>query len=93
MSPERLIEILGILASVVLPFFNIPLILRVIRRRSSKDFSLFWAIGVWICVVLMMPQALLSVDLAFKVFGIVNFVFFTAVVFFILKYRKGHPSE
>lgn len=81
------IQIIGVIAGVVLPLFNIPLILRLIRRKSAEDFSISWAVGVWACIVLMTPQALRSQDLAFRLFGIVNIVFFTAVTFLILKYR------
>lgn len=77
----------GLIAGVVLPFFNIPLILKMRKRNSSKDISMAWALGVWTCFFLMVPSALLSSDIVFRVFGIVNFVFFSVVVFHVLKYR------
>ncbi len=82
------VEKIGIVAGVVMPLFNIPLILRLIQRKSSMDLSLSWALGVWICILLMTPQALRSEDQAFRSFGVVNLFFFSGVVFFILKYRK-----
>ncbi len=82
------IEKIGMVSAVSLPFFNIPLILRLVRRKQAEDFSLSWALGVWICIVLMTPQALRSADPTFRAFGAVNFVFFSVVVFFILKYRR-----
>ena len=75
-------------AGVALPFFNIPLIIKLIKRKSSKDLSLSWALGVWICIVLMTPQALRSQDITFRLFGIVNIIFFSVVAFFVLKYRR-----
>ena len=81
------IQIIGVIAGVVLPLFNIPLILRLIRRKSAEDFSISWAVGVWVCILLMTPQALRSQDLAFRAYGIVNIIFFSAVVFLVLKYR------
>ena len=62
--------------------------MKLIQRKSSADFSLVWALGVWISIILMTPQALRSQDIAFKAFGIVNIIFFSVVVFFILKYRR-----
>lgn len=91
MSAPELVEKIGLLAGVVLPLFNIPLILRLVRRKSSEDISLSWAVGVWICIVLMTPQVLRSQDMAFRAFGIVNIIFFSAVVFFVLKYRTRRP--
>ena len=82
------IERIGMISAVVLPLFNIPLILRLIRRKSSNDFSLFWALGVWGCIGLMTPQALRSSDPAFRAFGFFNFLFFSVVVFLVLKYRR-----
>ena len=82
------IERLGVISAVALPFFNIPLVLRLIKRKSSSDFSLSWAIGVWVCIALMTPQALRSQDAAFRAFGMLNLVFFSAVAFLILKYRR-----
>jgi len=83
----RWIEIIGIVAGVTLPLFNIPLILRLVKRKSAEDFSISWAVGVWICILLMTPQALRSQDLAFRAYGIVNIIFFSAVAFLVLKYR------
>lgn len=78
---------IGTLAAIVLPLFNIPLILHLVKRKSSEDISLSWAVGVWVCIVLMTPQALRSTDTTFRIFGIVNIIFFSAVAFFVLKYR------
>ena len=82
------IERIGMISAVVLPFFNIPLIVRMVQRKSSNDFSLFWALGVWACIGLMTPQALRSPDAAFRAFGLFNFLFFSVVVFLVLKYRR-----
>ena len=80
-------ETIGLIAAVVLPFWNIPLILRIERRRSSKDISLFWCIGVWVCFALMLPSGLRSPDLVFKAFTITNFILFSAVTVQVLRYR------
>ncbi len=82
------IQKVGTVAGVALPLFNIPLIIKLRKRKSSQDLSLSWAIGVWVCIVLMTPQALRSEDIAFKSYGVVNIIFFSIVVFFVLKYRK-----
>ena len=79
---------MGVVGGVSLPLFNIPLIIRIIKRKSSKDLSLSWAIGVWVCIVLMTPQGLRSADPAFRLYSVVNIIFFSMVVFFVLKYRK-----
>ncbi len=88
MTDLDIIKIVGSVAGTVMPLFNIPLILKIIKRKSSKDISLTWTLGVWSCIILMTPSAILSADLVFKLFGIVNLVFFSAVVFFVIKYRK-----
>ncbi len=82
------IKNIGLVASVILPFFNIPLMLRIYRRKSSEDLSLVWVLGVFFCLVLMEPAAWVSEDFTFKVFGIVNLLFFTGVTFLVLFYRR-----
>jgi uncharacterized protein with PQ loop repeat len=82
-----MLETLGMVAGIVLPFWNIPLIVRIQRRRSSEDLSLFWALGVWGCFALMLPAALTSPDKVFKVFSIVNIFFFTIVTFQVVRFR------
>ena len=77
----------GMIAAVVLPFWNIPLILHIRRRRSSRDISLPWALGVLACIVLMLPSALGSPDAVFRVFSILNTLLFSAVVLQVLRYR------
>jgi len=80
---------LGLMAAVVLPLWNIPLILRIRRRKSSRDISLLWAVGVFVCLVLMLPSGLSSSDPVFRVFTAINFVLFSTVVAFVLRYRNG----
>ncbi|OGW83945.1 MAG: hypothetical protein A3C47_00760 [Omnitrophica bacterium RIFCSPHIGHO2_02_FULL_51_18] len=82
------VEKIGIVSSVALPLFNIPLIFRLVKRKSAEDFSVAWAVGVWVCIILMTPQALRSEDIAFRAFGVVNILFFSVVVFLIVKYRS-----
>ncbi len=82
-------EQISLIAAVVLPFFNIPLIIKVIQRRSSRDISLSWALGVWVCILLMAPSGFKSEDVVWRVFNYVNIVFFTAVVIVVLRYRNG----
>jgi uncharacterized protein with PQ loop repeat len=79
---------IALIAAIVLPFWNIPLIVRVIRRKSSRDISLYWALGVWTCFLLMAPEAFRSPDLVWRTFNIVNLVLFSAVVAVVLLYRK-----
>ncbi len=89
-----MIETLGMIAAVLLPFWNIPLILRIIQRKSSRDISLWWAFGVFFTLLAMLPAALVSKDLVFKVFNIVNLTIFTAVVVMVMRYReKGDRSR
>lgn len=88
MDVGHTIKIVGVVASVVLPLFNIPLILKIRRRGSSKDFSLTWAFGIMGCTMLMMPSVLMTSDIVFKAFGIINFISFSTVMFYILKYHR-----
>lgn len=79
--------LIGAVVSFLMPFFNIPFILRIIQRKSADDVSLFWVFGVWLCILLMSPSAFASRDIAFRLFGWTNLVFFTAVVFVTVKYH------
>ena len=79
---------ISLLAAVVLPFFNIPLIVKIIKRRSSQDISLSWVWGVWICTLLMAPSGFTSKDVVWRCYNIVNLVLFTGVVFAVWRYRK-----
>ncbi|MFC1576586.1 hypothetical protein ACFL3J_02835 [Candidatus Omnitrophota bacterium] len=82
-------EKIALIAAIVLPLWNIPLIARVIKRKSSKDISIYWALGVWTCFVLMAPEAIHSPDPVWRTFNIVNLILFTAVVVVVVAYRKG----
>ena len=86
------IEKIGLVAAVVLPLWNIPLIMKVISRRSSRDISMAWALGVWVCIVLMLPSGVKSTDIVWRTFNIINAVLFTAVVVVILRYRRGDSA-
>ena len=86
---QKFFEVLGVICAIVLPLFNIPLIMKVIERKSSKDFSLVWIFGVWVCIILMLPSGLTSKDVVWRTFNISNFFLFTAVVIVVMKYRKS----
>ena len=80
-------------AGALLPVFNIPLIIRIVRRKSADDISLVWLFGVWICILLMSPAAMTSPDIAFRAFGWTNVVFFTGVVFVTVKYHHRFKKQ
>lgn len=83
----------GTLASVILPLFNIPLIARIIKRKSADDISLVWVFGVWICILLMSPAAFMSKDITFRLFGYANIIFFTGVVLVTVKYHHRFKKK
>lgn len=80
---------IALIAAVILPLWNIPLIYRIEKRRSSRDISPYWAFGVWGCMITMFPSALGSSDLVYKTFSIVNMLFFSMVVIEVVRFRKG----
>ncbi|MBU1913025.1 MAG: hypothetical protein KKB22_05810 [Candidatus Omnitrophica bacterium] len=79
---------IALIASIILPLWNIPLIVRIIKRRSSKDLSLYWAIGVWVCFLAMFPTGIQSPDIVYRTFTYVNFFFFTLVMVFTVLFHK-----
>jgi len=81
-------EHIGLVASVIMPLFNVPLIVQIIRRRSSADISMAWLWGVWICSLLMAFSGFTSKDFVWRCFTIVNLILFTGVVVAVCKYRK-----
>lgn len=85
----EIFQSIGLIASVVMPLFNIPLIIKIIQRRSSADLSISWVMGVWVCCLLMAPSGFTSKDIVWRAFNIVNLVLFTAVVVVVLRFRKG----
>ena len=78
---------LGLIGAIVLPLWNIPLIARIRQRRSSKDISMAWALGVFACLVLMLPSGLASADPVYKLFAILNVCCFGVVVVCVIRYR------
>ncbi len=82
-----MIRTVGLIVAVLLPFLNIPLIVRIGRRKSSKDVSLWWTFGVFVGLLLMLPSALISVDVVFKTSSVVNIILFGAVVIQVVRYR------
>jgi len=79
---------IAIIAAVGLPFWNIPLGARVIKRRSSEDISIYWGVGVWTCLALMAPSGFTSIDPVWRAFNVVNFFLFSIVVVIVVLYKK-----
>lgn len=83
-----MIHKIALIAAIILPLWNIPLIIRIVKRRSSQDVSVYWVIGVWVCLLLMAPSGFVSSDIVWRVFNITNFVLFSLVVVTVLAYRN-----
>ena len=86
-------ERIALISSIILPLWNIPLIVRIIKRKSSGDISMYWVVGVWTCFALMAPAGFASKDLVWRTFNVVNFIFFTLVLVIVLVYRKGEIKD
>ena len=84
-----MIQTIALIASIALPLWNIPLILHIIKRRSSRDVSLSWAVGVWVCIVLMAPAGFMSHDMVWRTYNVINLIFFSGVMITVLIYRNG----
>ena len=87
------IDQLGLVTAIILPMWNIPLIVRIIQRKSSEDISMWWAMGVWVCMMLMFPSGLRSHDMVWRTYNIINFFLFSGVVVVTLRYRKGRKRK
>ena len=86
---KEIFETIGMVAAVVLPLWNIPLIMRIIKRKSSRDISLWWALGVWVCFLFMAPSGFASADPVWRIFNITNMILFTLVMAVTVIYRNG----
>jgi uncharacterized protein with PQ loop repeat len=86
-------EKIALAASIILPLWNIPLIVRIVKRKSSRDISLHWVVGVWCCFVLMAPDGFFSEDLVWRVFNVSNLILFSLVLIFVLAYRRQRPES
>ena len=82
------VEYIGLAASIAMPLWNIPLIVKIVKRRSSQDISMGWVMGVWVCALLMAPSGFASKDMVWRAFNMMNLILFTGVVIVVLKYRK-----
>jgi len=83
------VKTIGLWAAIILPLWDIPLIVRVVKRKSSQDISLIWAIGIWITAVMLAPSAFLSGDKMAIGFNTMNVIMLTGVMIVTIKYRKG----
>ena len=86
----QIMDYVSTIAAAALPLFDIPLIVRIVRRRSSEDISVSWIVGLWVCSVGMAPAAIISSeDLVWKTFNVVNVILLTGVLIAVIYYRKG----
>jgi hypothetical protein len=74
-----------------MPLFNIPLIIRIIQRKSTADLSLTWLFGVWGCILIMFPSSQVSADPVLRVFGLSNVILFSGVVGAVVWVRIRYP--
>ncbi len=82
------IQILGLVGGIVLPLWNIPLIVRIAKRKSSVDVSLWWAFGVFVCMLIMLPSALITPDPIYKTYSFMNIFLFGALVTQIARFHN-----
>jgi len=84
----ELLAKISLVAGIALPFWNIPLIIRLIKRKSSNDISIWWAWGVFICLSAMLPHGLITEEVVLRWFTISNFLLFALTLLIILIYHK-----
>lgn len=82
-------DTIGLWAGIVLPLWDIPLIVRILQRKSSDDISLVWAWGIWGSSVAMAPSAFVVGNIPAIGFNIVNVLTLTVVLIIVLKYHRG----
>ena len=82
-------KMIGLWASIILPLWDIPLIVRIVQRKSSQDISLAWAWGIWITAVMMTPSAYIKGDMLAIGFNTMNLIMLTVVLIVVVKYQKG----
>lgn len=87
-----MIDNIALVASVILPLWNIPLIVRMIKRRSSDDISIYWAVGVWVCLLAMLPSGIKNDFIVWKVFTIANFILFSGVAICTLLFHNKNKG-
>ncbi len=87
MTHTQWIESIGYISSIALPLFNIPLMIRILKRKSSQDLSLAWVLGVLSCLIGIQPAAWISPDFVFKVYNTINLILFSGVAFLVLFFR------
>jgi len=50
--------------------------------------SLSWVVGVWACIMGVLPASLKSTDMAFRAFGLSNAILFSIVMVVIVRYHN-----
>ena len=90
---KEIIDTIGLIVAIILPLWNIPLVVNIIKRKSSRDISLWWALGVWVCMLLMAPSGFTSQDVVWKTFSLVNLILFTVVVIVTVRFRHGPTNS
>ena len=85
-------ETIGLWAGIMLPLWDIPLIVRIIQRKSAADISLYWIWGLWLTSILMAPSSFVVGNKLAMAFNIVNVTTLTVVLIFVLKYHKGQTT-
>ena len=81
-------DTIGLWAGMIMPLWDIPLIIRILRRKSSSDISLVWMWGIWICSVGMTPIAFIGHNTVAIGFNVVNVTMLSALLIVVLKYRQ-----
>ncbi len=82
-------ETIGFWAGISLPLWDLPLIIRIIKRKSSSDISLTWIWGLWGASVLMAPSAFAVGNKLAIGFNIVNVIMLSVVLVIVMKYHRG----
>jgi uncharacterized protein with PQ loop repeat len=86
-------ETIGLWAGIILPLWDIPLIVRIIQRKSSADISVIWMWGLWGSSVLMAPIAFVKHNTNAIAFNIVNVVTLTVLLIYVLKYHQPEGKK
>lgn len=84
---------LGYICSMIVPVFHIPLIMKLVRKKSSQEWSLLSVIGFWIATLGIQPWALMTDDRALTILNTLSLMFISVELVLVIKYRRNVPPK
>ena len=87
------LDVLYILGLLVVWYGNFRQIKQIVKRKSTRSFSLFWIAAIFLSITIRLPRAVTSTYWAWSAGYKVSWLICLSLLIIVYYYRRKYPND